>query len=461
MKLRNKITLLFCLLTSSLFLLTFLFIYFTASRFTDRHFFQRLEERAEIAAQTVIVRDETDAAIYSEIRRRHLEVLEEETERVYRLDTLDRQSSMFQDLPASFIDNALEKGQATTKVNGHYYLGMRYDGSEGSFLVLISAMNSFGEEELSNLLNNLMIASILGLISLYFIGRYYAGRILQPLNRMDRDMKEIRATNLHLRLPTNGTPDELNRLAGTFNDMLDRLEQAFQVQTTFVNNASHELRNPLTAILGETEVALLKDRSPEEYKRVLCTIETEANRLHLLVQSLLNMAQTGTQKQELLVQPIRMEELIQQVMGDLNIRKPDNQINLTLVENKVEDCLWIRGNSALLRSALANLLENACKFSGNAPVELTVGPSARGVKVIIEDHGVGIPADDLGHISEPFYRAPNARTFSGSGIGLPLARKVFQMHGAELNIHSAEDKGTRVEVLFPFAPLDMAMPGIF
>ena len=461
MRIRNRITLIFCLLTGSLFLLTFLFIYFSAARYTERHFFQRLEEHVSIAAQTVLRRNEGNASIYNEIRQRHMEILEDESEIILRLDTLDRQSSIVQDLPPGYLDRLIREEVAREKVNGTYYQGMIYDDPKGEYLVVISARNSFGQEELGNLLQNLIIAAGLSLISIYFVGRYYAGRILEPLNRMDRDVKEIRATNLHLRLPTTGTPDELNRLAETFNDMLDRLEQAFQVQTTFINNASHELRNPLTAILGEAEVALLKDRSPEEYKRVLKTVETEAERLHLLVESLLSMAQTGKPQKELLVKPLRMQALVEQVVQDIDQRRPGHRIELRVEPHPVEKDLWIRGNAMLLRSALANLMENACKFSDDGPVAVQVRPSPRGVRVSIQDQGVGIPAEDLGHVAEPFYRAPNARTFSGSGIGLPLAEKIFTMHGAEMHIDSKEETGTRVEVLFPYAPLDLPLADAF
>ena len=256
--------------------------------------------------------------------------------------------------------------------------------------------------------------------------------------------------NLHLRLETGHKKDELTELAMTLNNMLDRLETSFDIQRSFVNNASHELKNPLTAILGEVEIAFRHERSKSDYIQSLKTVEKEARRLELLVKSLLRLAETDHSKKGLTIESIRIDELLLDVKDDLDSVNSDNNITFDFATFPNDpDQLIIQGNKSLLKMVFTNIMDNACKFSNNNVVIIKIKADFINVKIEIIDYGVGVPQNELKNIIEPFFRASNARNFKGFGIGLPLAHKIIKIHGGQLVINSTEGAGTLVLVILP------------
>lgn len=160
----------------------------------------------------------------------------------------------------------------------------------------------------------------------YLLGRFYAKEIMMPISNITQRVNDISATNLHLRLDIKNKKDELGQLASTFNTMLDRLETSFEIQSNFISNASHELKNPLTAILGEIEISQNKERTADEYKTSLNKIEVEAARLDVLISSLLKLAQTEFDNKGLIIEPIRIDELLLSVKQNFNNIHPENNI---------------------------------------------------------------------------------------------------------------------------------------
>jgi signal transduction histidine kinase len=232
--------------------------------------------------------------------------------------------------------------------------------------------------------------------------------------------------------------------------MLDRLETAFETQNNFISNASHELSTPLTTIIGETEVTLSKSRSDKEYVESLTTILSEAERLEKITKSLLFLAQTGFEGKTQKFDKVRVDQLLWDVKNTIDKINPKNkvQINTSLMPESPEQ-LKIKGNEQLLHLALTNLVSNACKYSNNKPVTVSIGASGDKVIIVIKDTGVGIPEAELKFIYDPFFRASNVTEYEGYGIGLPLARNIVRMHAGELVVFSKINEGTTVQVSFP------------
>lgn len=284
----------------------------------------------------------------------------------------------------------------------------------------------------------------------YLLGRFYAKEIMMPISNITQRVNDISATNLHLRLDIKNKKDELGQLASTFNTMLDRLETSFEIQSNFISNASHELKNPLTAILGEIEISQNKERTADEYKTSLNKIEVEAARLDVLISSLLKLAQTEFDNKGLIIEPIRIDELLLSVKQNFNNIHPENNIVFDfslLPENP--DALIIQGNKSLLSIAFSNVLDNAGKFSGNQKVIIKIETTSKTVQITITDMGMGIPKDELKNIFEPFYRATNVRGVKGFGVGLPLTYRIVKLHSGQLQIDSDVEKGTVVKFSFP------------
>nr|WP_241749628.1 HAMP domain-containing sensor histidine kinase [Rufibacter sediminis] len=283
-------------------------------------------------------------------------------------------------------------------------------------------------------------------------GHFFARKVLQPIVSIVQEVNKIRASNLHLRVQERESRDEIGNLISTFNQMLERLETSFYMQKSFISNASHELRNPLTAIRGELEVTLMKDRSPEEYKQSLETLQKETGRLEKLTSDLILLAQTGFDEQAVRQDQVRIDEVLLEVKTDLNHQLPQNQLHLDFSDLPAQaELVIVSGNRNLLQIAVRNVLENASKFSEHQRVDVKLTCQDRQVAVQVQDSGIGIPAQEITRVLEPFYRAQNARSRSGTGIGLAMTEKIMRLHGSTIKIDSSLQKGTTVTLLLPIA----------
>jgi signal transduction histidine kinase len=230
--------------------------------------------------------------------------------------------------------------------------------------------------------------------------------------------------------------------------MLERLENAFELQQNFVASASHELRTPLTSIIGNIEVLLSRQRNSEEYKIVLQTVLEEAERLHKLSDGLLNIAQASSDINNIKMEYIRIDELLEESKNAVQNQMSESKMDLYFENMPVNsDDLLIKGNKNLLLIAFENLFENANKFSENRNIKINLINSPEAITVVISDTGIGIPEKDLSNIYQTFFRAENARSFSGSGVGLSLCQKIILQHKGNLSIKSELGKGTVVSVL--------------
>lgn len=452
MRVRDKIARSFTTLMALLLLTIFILIYFFAQKYTHNEFYVRLNQRATIAAQFFLEEDELNASIYNEIRLEHMHTLPEEQEAIIKVDSQKRilLEPIDYTLPGTFYEQCFNNGFARYNNNRIFYYGILKSHHNEDYLVIIRAKDIYGRSKLDNLKNTLIFTYLLGVFLTYLLGRYYAKQAMSPIVKMTGRVNKITATNLHMRLETTEKKDELSQLAETFNNMLDRLETSFDLQSNFISNASHEFKNPLTAILGEIEITLNRERSAEEYKNSLIKIEKDAGRLDLLVSGLLKLAQTEFDDKGLVIEPIRIDELIIGVKKDFDRIHPENKIMFDFSElpGTPED-LVVQGNRSLLGVAFNNILDNAVKFSMNKDVTVKISVKDATVAVLITDKGVGIPPDELKNIFEPFFRASNVRGVMGFGVGLPLTYRIIKLHGGQLKITSEVEKGTQVNVLLP------------
>jgi signal transduction histidine kinase len=275
-----------------------------------------------------------------------------------------------------------------------------------------------------------------------------------PIRKIISKVNSISTDNIHLRLDDIQNSIEINRLATTFNNLLNRIEIAIETNKNFISNASHEFGTPLTAIMGEADVALLKDRTPVEYQETLQKILKQSERLNKISQSLLFLAQIGYKENKLNFTIIRTDELIMQANEIMNQLIPKNNIKIDfdlLPENPKK--LKVLGNKELLILAMTNILTNACKYSSNKPVIVSLASTNNQIVIIVKDQGIGIPESELPFIFDPFYRASNTAAYDGYGIGLPLTQNIIKIHKGELIISSVLHIGVTIQVKLPVASL--------
>jgi signal transduction histidine kinase len=450
MKIKTKLSLLLTLIIALLLIVLNLFIYSISRSFASNDFFYRLRMRTYAAANVYLEEDEVSNKVFQGFQKVLLEKLPGETIRLY--DFKNQPAFIVDSLPSFFPVTIIEKTRKEkifkSKVNGIYTYGIFYPDNQGDFVILASATDKIGDTKLEQLGKGLLTGFLFSIFILFFIGRFFTMKMLKPINEIIDHVNNITDSNLNLRLSEGNGKDEISELAVTFNRMLERLENAFELQRNFVASASHELRTPLTSIIGNIEVSLSRHRNAEEYKVVLQTVLEEAERLHRLSDGLLNIAQASSDINNIKMEYIRIDELLEESKNIVQNQMSESKMELYF-ENMPSNSndLLIRGNRNLLIIAFENLFENANKFSENKNTKIKLINAEKSITITISDKGIGIPDKDLNNIFQTFYRAENARSYSGSGVGLSLCQKIFLLHDGILSVNSELGKGTTVTVM--------------
>ena len=414
MKIKTKLTLLFTLIVALLLIALNLYIYSTNKSYASSNFLNQLRERTYAAANVYLEEDEVSPKIFHEFQSKLLEKLPGETLRMYDSENqpVFIKDSSISSFPVSVIEKTRKDKLYKNKSDGIYTCGIFYNDNQGDFVILASASDLIGDAKQKHLGNALIIGFFLSVFILYFIGGFFTESMLKPVNEIIDHVNKITDSNLNLRLSEGNGKDELAELAITFNNMLERLEKAFELQQSFVASASHELRTPLTSIIGNIEVLLSRNRNAGEYIIVLKTVLEEAERLHKLSDGLLNIVQASSDINNIKMEYIRIDEVLEESKNKVQFQMPESKMDLDF-ENMPDnsDDLLIRGNKNLT-IAFENIFENANKFSGNRNVKINLFYTPELITVTVRDNGIGIPEKDLSIVFQTFFRSENARTFS-------------------------------------------------
>lgn len=287
-------------------------------------------------------------------------------------------------------------------------------------------------------------------------GRWLGRRALRPVTRMANAATAMTAADLGRRLPIPGTGDELDALGQAFNDLLERLHEAFvrlhdsyDDQRRFAGNASHQLRTPLAALMGQVQVALRRDRPPEQYRRVLERVRDEGLRLRGIVDSLLLLAQPEDDG------PVPGELDLADWVPD-QIRRWADHPRVTDLHARLANGgpLVVRAHPPLLAQAVDNLIENACKYSPpDTPIVVRAWREGDSVMLGVEDRGLGLTLEDRSRVFEPFFRGEHARRngVAGAGLGLAVARRIAAAFGGTLDVRTRAGSGCLFYLRLPAA----------
>jgi heavy metal sensor kinase len=299
-----------------------------------------------------------------------------------------------------------------------------------------------------------LLWSVVGLSALVWLiaagaGRWLSRRALAPVTRMANAVRGITVDDLGERLPLPHPQDELHELASSFNGLLTRLHESFERQKRFTGEASHQLRTPLSGMLGQIEVALRRERQPEEYRQVLGTARAQAERLRGIVEALLFLARADAEAGLPSPEPLELSSWLasHRAVWDTLARKAD----LRIVPSRQEP-LWVSAHRELLEQAIDNLVDNASKYSDQGtPIVLCLAREGEHAVLSVEDHGCGISEQDLLHVFEPFFRSADARRrgIGGVGLGLAVTARTVAAFGGRIEAHSRPGEGSRFSIYFP------------
>ena len=428
MKIGSKIALFYTLISVLTTVIIIAVFYIFSTQYINKLYASYLREKAYLTAQKHWEKDEVDEQSYQIIQRKYDELLPEAHEILLNMDSLSEVRDTLNKYLTQHQQALLLAGQDSIPFSFKYkdQLGaaLYYPDNEGNFIVLVMSRNAYGTEIKEHLLLLSIFLILASSVLIFFIGKIYSGRILVPLQHILKELKRIRANSLNRRLKTTGNNDELEDMIKTLNSMLDRLDSAFKAEKSFVSHASHELNNPITAIQGECEISLLKERSTGEYIESLQRISSESKRLSSLIRH---------------IEEIILADILKELTAS------DERIHLHLEETDPQ--MTVKANPYLLKIALKNIIDNACKYS-DKEVNVTLYREQQQVILDIEDRGIGIPQEEIEHIFQSFYRGSNTRDYAGQGIGLSLTLKIISAYHAKLDISSEIEKGTKVRVIF-------------
>jgi signal transduction histidine kinase len=451
MKFQNKITLLFFLISASGLILLNAAIFYFVSQFSFKDFFDRLEARVNLTAQTNIYANRNSDA-FKEVRSRYLEKLTDEKDYIVKIANESNDFQRPMQLPEDFYNSIINDGHAQYDESNRFYFGKMFKTDKGRYMVIVAASDPYGFKELQQLKKVLIFFFLISIVLSYIAGKVLSQYTLKPIRDITSSVKQIKANNLHSRLPEVQGNDVVSNLISTFNTMLTRLETAFETQNNFISNASHELRTPLTIIISEAELLISGGVLDARSKASVKTILAKSEKLHHILTSLLALAQSGFDGKKQNWQQIRVDELILSVADTVKKIDAECKIDIdfsSLPEN--ESQLSTAGNLNLLLLALSNIVMNGCKYSKNQPVKLKIKIENNSIVIIVTDNGIGIPEKDQQHIFEPFFRASNTTDFEGYGIGLPLTLNIIRLHKGSIGIRSQEGKGTEIQVFLPIS----------
>lgn len=398
-----------------------------------------------------------DSAIISKINATTREIPEITNESILAYNDQNKRIYTYSDIPNDSIgitNGILNEAKSKTiyffsvgkkEAVAHYYSAER-------MVIIASAFDENGRRDLRRI-KDILYFSFTGILLIAFIsGWAFSKKLLQPVKKIADEVNTISAKSLAHRIKSGSANDEWNYLTETLNDLLNRLQESFEIQRRFISAASHELSTPLTSISSQLEVSLQKDRMPEEYRLVMQSVYQDVRHLSKLTQTLLEFATVSGDAGGLELNLIRIDEVLMRLPSEMT--KMDKSYSVKLAFDQLpedEASLLVFGNAELLFIAIKNIVSNACKYSPDRLAKIKLSVTQSVIIVSVEDEGKGIPENELQNIFQPFYRTKDSRSIIGFGVGLPLVNRIIKLHKGQIKINSIVGKGTTFSIQLPIA----------
>lgn len=454
MKLTYKINLLFTIIVTGILLVMSFLIFTLSKQSVENDFRQRLKTRAARTGYlyTVFKNDTTnllkslDSTSPPALFNKNVNIYSEDKKILYEYHD-DSTSQII--APDAWFEEAKDEEQSFFVYQQKDVCIYYYPSTGQNFIVVVAAENVSGKEYISDL-KHIFLLFVPGAVLFALLAGYLFSRsIVKPIKETIHDVQLITSQNLSHRLFVGKRKDELAMLNNTFNDLLNRLEESFAIQRRFISNASHELSTPLTSVSSQIEVALLHNRSDDDYRKVLGSVLEDIKELHHLTRNLLEIAKAGTHG-AISLDKVRIDEILIKAHTETLKQNPGYKIGLDFPELPEDESeCQVFGNSHLLHSAIRNIMENGCKYSPDNTVEIRLVFLGNETQLIFLNKSDFIPADEVSNLFEPFYRSNNAEGKPGTGLGLTLTRRIISLHKGQLTVQSDTENGTSFIVTLP------------
>lgn len=454
MKVRYKIAAAFMALTILVLCTLCGFIYFKTAAQQEKDFTRRLHNRALTIASLLFklsgndyqLLSKLDSATTNMLVSENINVYNNRNQRIYRFarnvaDTISNDPALLNEVRLN--------GYVATKKQGKQVVAIYYQKAESPVVVVISAIDENGRNNLEELRQNLYIAFLAGTLLSLLTGLLFSLQLIRPIEQITQAVNKISSTNIEKRLPEPEVNDEWKKLAITFNSLLERLQESFEIQGRFISNASHELSTPLTSVINQIDVVLRKERSNAEYLSVLQSVQSDVSHMSALTQQLLNIART-TRGGSINTEPVRIDEIIMELPSLIKKINSSYKVNTFFDElpDNENHCM-VNGNPELLLSAFKNIAENGCKYAPDNTVSISLSFVEKRIVVLFVNYCESFNPAEIDRIFQPFQRGSNVSGQSGYGLGLSLSRRIILLHRGEIKAEKAENGQILISVILP------------
>lgn len=453
MQIRSRLTYQFTYLVSAILFVSYLIIYlFTQENYKDK-FYSRLRQKANTAAELLVNVKQVDSKLLRIIDRANRDILYRENimaydtcyERIYRSN-----DSINFHVDVNRVKEVLKRKEVRFGVEDLEILGTVFVTPEGRIVVFAGAVDQYSAENAKDLKNILIALFLLFVFIVVISGWFFAGRAVNPISEVIKQVDLLSPKRLEQRLESADSEDEIGKMVATINRLLERIENAFRFQKTFIANVSHELKNPLTKISSQLEVSLLNERNTADYKQTIASVLEDTQDLAAITESLLELNKISVTDYQAGFQIIRIDEVIWEARS---LAQKLNSTYKVLFDTQFmpddEELLMLKGDEKLMLTAIKNLIENACKFSPNNQAQVSLSIVSNQIEIEIKNEGKGIPEADLPFIFQPFFRGVNTANSKGYGIGLSLVERIIHLHNGQISVSSAVNSWTTFKVNLP------------
>ena len=461
MSLRARLTLFYTVVLGAVLVLFGVSVYYLVTVVQLRQVDATLERPARDLIQVARINDEGDFVLTQRVALDSsviIQIWDVNNRLVALTPSLEPDSPFRQPLDSANFASSIPAYNSVTVSDLHFRVltvPLHSDGTPigvlqaGTSLTIIDALRN-------EIVRYLVVLSVIGIILAGMFGLVTGQRALMPLATVtDTALQITRADDLSRRIPTRGiVDDEVGKLITAFNDTMGRLEKLFATQRRFVADIGHELRTPLTVIRGNID---LMRRVGIEDEQSLHSIELEVDRLARLVEDLLILAQAESGKLPMDRRRVELDTLLLEVFSQAHVLAGERiQMEIGQI-----DQVLICGDRDRLKQVVLNLIANAIKYTSEGGKVIVGLSKATGMaELVVKDTGAGIPAEDLPHVFERFYRGDKSRTRgkdgAGFGLGLSIAYWIVRNHGGEIEVKSKLNRGSTFTVRLPLADKDCA-----
>jgi len=454
MSLKQKFAIYSSILFSAILAVVLLIVLWLFTRYRSEEFKLRLEEKAISTIELLVDAKVSEKSVMEIIDKNVIDKLFNDNILIFN----SQKSMIYSNIGGkaiSYSNTVIEK----IKLQGKVYeendmfdlLGISYRTNNNEYYIIVSAEDKYGFAKLKYLRYLLLGAFLFGTVSIIIFSYTLSSKVLSILEQFQKRITGISENKLHVRLEESGNKDEIDLLAHAFNQMMERIDVSYKQQKEFTDNASHELRTPITRVMMQVQNLIKQEKHSENTLHYLESIMSDSNQMADTISSLLLLSRIDKENANKFLPPCRLDEVIFDAINSISKTFPDIHI-LFNIENESNDetNIEIKADANLLKIVFVNLLKNAYLYSNDKHVRVAMKQNITKLSVEVTNEGKTLSSVEQENMFKAFARGQNSQNIPGTGLGLRIAERIVNYHNAQIEYSIPTDLTNRFTVSFTF-----------